>query len=175
MPRFLRRFTTPLLSAPVSHVSSFLILHELTAVAPLLGLFALFHYANWLPPYVSEGKWVQQGVEKFGRYFRRKGWLGDEGGWKTKGWGLGESGVRILGEVATAWAITKALLPLRLILSVWATPWFARVAVLPMAARVGRWFGFGKSTVKTYGAAGTGAVAAGAAPKKTVIPPSTLK
>ena len=32
---------------------------------------------------------------------------------------------------ATAYAITKALLPLRLILSVASTPWFARVAIVP--------------------------------------------
>ena len=34
-------------------------------------------------------------------------------------------------RLATAYAITKALLPLRLILSVSATPWFARVAIVP--------------------------------------------
>lgn len=39
------------------------------------------------------------------------------------------NGTRILVEVATAYAITKVLLPARIIFSVWATPWFARVAV----------------------------------------------
>ena len=32
---------------------------------------------------------------------------------------------------ATAYALTKALLPLRLVFSVWATPWFARIAIIP--------------------------------------------
>lgn len=44
----------------------------------------------------------------------------------------GGKGVRIVLELGTAWAITKALLPLRLGLSVWATPWFARVVCLPV-------------------------------------------
>lgn len=87
---------------------------------------------------------MAEGVEKFGRYFRRKGWLGAEvdeyGGAARRGkwWGRGEGGVRILVEVATAWAVTKALLPLRLAVSVWATPWFARVGVLPLIRWVGR-------------------------------------
>lgn len=37
-----------------------------------------------------------------------------------------------LKRVATAWAVVKALLPLRIGLSLWATPWFARVAVVPV-------------------------------------------
>jgi hypothetical protein len=45
---------------------------------------------------------------------------------KREGWHVGETGSRILVEVATAYAITKVLLPGRVILSVWATPWFAR-------------------------------------------------
>ncbi len=64
-----------------------------------------------------------------------------------------------VGRVATAWAITKALLPLRLILSVWATPWFARVAVMPSMTRLKQfWVSVtrGKSPPKS-GAAGTGA------------------
>lgn len=50
VPRFLRRYTDGLRTAPVTHVVSFLILHELTAVIPLVGLASYFHYANWLPP-----------------------------------------------------------------------------------------------------------------------------
>lgn len=134
-------------------------------MVPLLSLFALFHYSNWLPPYISEGAWVKEGIEKFGRYFRRKGWLGEETESKRdRELTVGEQGVRVLVEVATAYAITKALLPVRLLLSVWATPWFARVAILPVTSLVGRLFGRGRVTAS--GAAGTGAVGAGALPKK---------
>lgn len=50
VPRFLRRYTDGLRNAPVTHVVAFLILHELTAIIPLIGLASYFHYANWLPP-----------------------------------------------------------------------------------------------------------------------------
>ena len=173
VPKFLHRFTTPLSQAPVSHITSFLLLHELTAIIPLFSLAAFFHYSNWLPPYITEGAWVREGVERFGGYFRRKGWLGSDGSKRDKGWTFGEQGVRVLFELATAWAVVKALLPLRLVVSVWATPWFARVFVLPITGRIGRLFrGRGKSTVasKSMKAAGTdaaktGATAAGAVPK----------
>jgi hypothetical protein len=118
-------------------------------------------------------------VQKFGRYFARKGWFGfdkrDEGNTaeeieekergmtaeervadvKKEGWSVGESGSRILVEVATAYAITKVLLPGRVILSVWATPWFAR-NVLGGLRRV-----FGKGALKGSAAAGTGTTARG--------------
>ncbi|KAI9847931.1 MAG: hypothetical protein M1837_001448 [Sclerophora amabilis] len=97
-PKFLHRYAEPLRRAPVTHITSFLILHEITAIVPLFGLAATFHYTNYLPPYISEGKWVSDGVEKFGNYFRRKGWLGDEGKGKYKWWGRGEGGVRIVVE-----------------------------------------------------------------------------
>ena len=149
LPRFLQRYIVPVRHAPVSHITSFLILHEVTAVVPLLGLWATFHYTNWLPPYFSEGKWVHEGMEKFGRYFRKKRWFGfgkaktgpgegedleamkREVGKRELWWNRGQGGVRILVEVATAWAVTKALLPFRIILSVWGTPWFARTVLKP--------------------------------------------
>ena len=166
LPKFLRRLTTPLRNAPVSHVSAFLILHELTAIVPLFGLAAAFHYGNWLPPYISEGKWVSEGTERFGKWMRRRGWIDAE---NTKGrwWGRGEKGVRIVVELATAYAVTKALLPLRLILSVWGTPWFARWTVLPVTERLWRIFRRTKTGPKTgSAAAGTGASGGGVLPKE---------
>jgi hypothetical protein len=112
----------------------------------------------------SDTSYLAPGIEKFGKYFRRKGWFGlggEEGGpslgpypgpsaapptdstgsstgrdeeqeqARGQKWDLdfNRPGTRIVVEVAAAYAITKALLPLRLMLSVWATPWFARVVV----------------------------------------------
>src|SRR6195952_4833841 len=74
-PRFLKPTVTSLRQAPFSHVAAFFILHELTAVIPLLGLAGTFHYWRWLPPYFAEGAWISGSVEKFGRYFRKKGWI----------------------------------------------------------------------------------------------------
>ena len=109
IPRFLHRYTTPLLTAPVTHITSFLLLHEITAVLPLFALAGLFHYSQWMPPFVSEGKWVADGIEKFGNWFRKKGWLGEvptvgrdgkEGKIGRRGiwWNRGEGSVRIVVE-----------------------------------------------------------------------------
>src|SRR5271154_4127370 len=77
-PKFLRPAVSALHNAPVTHITAFLILHEITAVVPLFGLAGAFHYWNWLPPYFAEGAWVVAGIEKFGRYFKRKGWIRDD-------------------------------------------------------------------------------------------------
>lgn len=41
-------------------------------------------------------------------------------------------GVRLILEFATAYIITKALMPVRIAVSVWATPWFSRVVLGPL-------------------------------------------
>lgn len=41
---------------------------------------------------------MSEGVEKFGNYFRRKGWLGEEDGRAGRWWGHGEGGVRVVVE-----------------------------------------------------------------------------
>ncbi|KXX76546.1 hypothetical protein MMYC01_205994 [Madurella mycetomatis] len=151
LPRPLRRYTARLRGAPMTHIVAFLALHEITAVVPLLGLFALFHYQPGLVPvsYMAEhyGGYVREGVGRFERYFRRKGWFGfgeqeeqeagqQEGGRDGDGDGEGEVmelwreggyKYRVVVEVALAYALTKALLPVRIVASAWATPWFARV------------------------------------------------
>jgi hypothetical protein len=155
---------------------------------------------------VTNSEWVAPAVgpaiEKFGRYFRRKGWfgLGDEPGVErsdadigdgataasnrssqsvgmghiqereqaqaqdqgqiAQKWNFNSPGTRIVVEVAVAYAITKALLPLRLMLSVWATPWFAR-AVVGRVWTLGR----GGAVAGTTAAAGGGVESAAAATK----------
>nr|OQO29609.1 hypothetical protein B0A51_01600 [Rachicladosporium sp. CCFEE 5018] len=167
LPRFLRHITTPLRTAPLSHITAFLLLHELTAILPLLALATAFHQYDYLPPYISEGKWVKEGTVKFGGYMKRKGWIGSEGSW----WGTGEGAVRVVVEVATAWAVVKLLLPVRLLVSVWGTPWFARWTVVPVGAWVRRVVGRGKGKVgmgSSKPAAGTGAVGGGVGPREGV-------
>lgn len=154
LPRSMQGYAGRLRSAPLSHVVAFLVLHEVTAVVPLLGLFGLFHYggASAAPMgYMMEhyGDYVRDGTARFERYFTRKGWFGfggdDEGeGAAAAAKGIGGEGeaengndvvmsrwegsdgkYRIVVEVALAYAITKALLPARIVFSLWATPWFA--------------------------------------------------
>ncbi|KAH6987845.1 hypothetical protein BKA56DRAFT_577785 [Ilyonectria sp. MPI-CAGE-AT-0026] len=142
LPRRLQKYTNGLRNAPVSHIVSFLILHELTAIVPILGLFGLFHYTNYIPlTYMTEyfGSYVQDGVSRFERYFKRKGWFGfgQEDNETTNNrstseeamerWHSGDGRYKVVVEVALAYAITKALLPIRIVCSVWATPWFAGV------------------------------------------------
>ncbi|KAK0752195.1 hypothetical protein B0T18DRAFT_85924 [Schizothecium vesticola] len=87
----LQKYTARLRSAPLSHVAAFLILHELTAVVPLVGLFGVFHYTQLAPVgYMLEhyGGYVRQGTKRFEGYFRRKGWFGFvQGEEKDKGEG----------------------------------------------------------------------------------------
>ena len=51
-----------------------------------------------MPALISEGKLVSDGVEKFGNYFRKKGWLGQEGKLRYKWWGRGEGATRLVVE-----------------------------------------------------------------------------
>lgn len=155
LPRFLQPYTSGLRNAPFTHVSAFLILHEITAMVPLIILGMGFHYSGWLPGGLDEEK-VLGYMNQFGSYFSKKGWFnvsaplgcpssspslegirGNEGEVVHKVLDHNEedriveegkygSGTRVVLEVATAYAITKVLLPVRILGSVWATPWFAR-------------------------------------------------
>ncbi|KAL4964428.1 uncharacterized protein BDV14DRAFT_77469 [Aspergillus stella-maris] len=147
LPSFLRAYTAPLFSAPTTHVTSFLILHEITAVVPLFGLVAAFHYGGWLPDFTSYSGF-EAGVSRFTKYLRVKGWVDDSvsveevtAGTEGAATESEKKGVRLVLEFATAYAATKALLPLRMIASVWATPWFARVVMGPIGNGARRLFG----------------------------------
>ncbi|KAL3445883.1 hypothetical protein BJX65DRAFT_139240 [Aspergillus insuetus] len=153
LPSFLRAYTTPLLGAPATHITSFLILHEMTAVVPLFGLVAAFHYGNWLPDF-STYSGFEEGTRRFTRWLRKKGWVGEDVEVEDVAEGIStmeetmdgtgatgeKKGVRLVLEFATAYAVTKALLPVRIMVSVWATPWFARVVISPVGRGVRRLF-----------------------------------
>ncbi|KAK4104000.1 hypothetical protein N658DRAFT_493484 [Parathielavia hyrcaniae] len=148
LPRPLHRYASRLRGAPVTHVVAFLVLHEITAVVPLLGLFGLFHYTEYVPVVWMLGHYggyVREGVGRFERWFRKKGWFGfgEESDLEEEA-GQGQGGregevddalrrwerepkYRAVVEVALAYALTKALLPVRIVGSLWATPWFAGV------------------------------------------------
>ncbi|EPE02722.1 mitochondrial seryl-trna synthetase [Ophiostoma piceae UAMH 11346] len=156
LPPSMQRYTSRLKDAPVSHVVAFLILHELTAIVPVLGLFGLFHYLadnNPVLTYMVENysEQVEGGVARFERYFRKKGWLSGDGDGESAATEEASSNAepvaasaaktpaasvlarwsdaryRIVVEVGLAYAITKLLLPVRIAASLSATPWFAGV------------------------------------------------
>lgn len=79
LPERLREPLRGFRKAPVSHVASFLILHELTAIIPLFGLTGAFYYLDILPVEWVFGWWapyVQEEGTKVLRYFKKKGWFG---------------------------------------------------------------------------------------------------
>ena len=95
LPKSLQRYTRPLLNAPVTHIASFLILHELTAIIPLFCLAAVFQYTQWLPPF-TEYRLFREYQEKFGNYLKRKGYLGAHETRKRYKWfGRGDKGLQI--------------------------------------------------------------------------------
>ena len=68
---------------------------------------------------------------------------------------------------SVAYAIMKALLPVRLMASVWATPWFARTVVIPVRNGVGRIFRLRKAGVTgETGTASNGAMAVKPLPRE---------
>lgn len=77
LPKFLHPYTKRLISAPLSHITSFLILHELSALVPLVGLFGVFHYTSWLPAGFGQAAWAREKAEKLVRYLETKAyWKG---------------------------------------------------------------------------------------------------
>ncbi|KEZ39890.1 hypothetical protein SAPIO_CDS8843 [Scedosporium apiospermum] len=62
LPPSLQKYTTRLRNAPVSHVVAFLILHEITAIVPLFGLFGVFHYTQYAPVGYITDHWGGVGV-----------------------------------------------------------------------------------------------------------------
>ncbi|KAF3200860.1 hypothetical protein TWF106_005447 [Orbilia oligospora] len=125
LPKYLHPYTRPLLSHPASHITSFLILHELTAILPLFALFTFFNLTSWNPADLLPAEWIETGYNRFKRYIEKKGleeWIDGRG----------------VMDLAIAWAVVKALMPVRVLGSVWAAPWFARKVVIPVVGLVKR-------------------------------------
>lgn len=70
-------------------------------------------------------EWIETGYTRFKKYIEKKG---------LEGW-IDGRGVM---DLAIAWAVVKALMPVRVLGSVWAAPWFARRVVMPVVGLVGR-------------------------------------
>lgn len=144
-------------------------LHEITAIVPLFGLAGLFHTVGWVPEGWGlssskksheeegleekggeggerefKGEWIEsraktaldEGEQRFGRWLRKKGWIVDSSNDSE----AGVRGMRVVLEFATAYAVTKLLLPVRVGASVWATPWFATTVMAPTMTGLRRLF-----------------------------------
>lgn len=125
VPRFLRPWTTQFIHAPVSHVTAFLVLHELTAIVPLVGIWYLLHsYHDLLM--VSSLDLPAWAIEKGTKIIDLAMTSFDWGNYS-----LNEK-VQVIMEGAYAYVIVKALFPVRLAFSLLGMPWFAKWFVLPI-------------------------------------------
>ncbi|KAK9433835.1 hypothetical protein V1505DRAFT_360550 [Lipomyces doorenjongii] len=123
LPASMRPHAERLMNAPGSYVFTFLLIHEVTAVAPLFGLMWLFQVTDWMPP-------LPEGLMEAGKEFYSKAIPQDslpEGS---------ESATKLILQGATAFAIVKMILPLRVAFSLLITPWFARRSVIPLVNRM---------------------------------------
>ncbi|KAI8830194.1 hypothetical protein BJ741DRAFT_620723 [Chytriomyces cf. hyalinus JEL632] len=125
-------------SSPASHLTSFVVLHELTALLPLPIVYYALQTTGLRVP-VSQDM-LDEGTRRIDRIMAKYNLGGDgsEGGSSSDGRevGLGDSTPRIHSEtiidMATAYAVVKLLMPVRIAVSLALTPWFARRAVVPV-------------------------------------------
>jgi hypothetical protein len=129
-PKFMRKYAVRFVNAPMSHVTSFLILHEASAVIPLFGLWSLFHYYEFIPPGMPD--WLMENGAKFIKV------LAERNDWEYLV--VADKTSRLILEGAAAYAAVKVLLPVRIAFSLYLMPWFARVAVLPITSRFSKLF-----------------------------------
>ncbi|KAJ8102628.1 hypothetical protein POJ06DRAFT_245166 [Lipomyces tetrasporus] len=123
LPASMRPHAERLMNAPGSYVFTFLLIHEVTAIAPLFGLMWLFQVTDWMPP-LPEGL-IEAGKEFYSKAIPQSSLA--EGS---------ESATKLILQGATAFAIVKMILPLRVAFSLLITPWFARRSVIPAVNRI---------------------------------------
>ncbi|KAK9390278.1 hypothetical protein V1515DRAFT_589785 [Lipomyces mesembrius] len=123
LPASMRPHAERLMNAPGSYVFTFLLIHEVTAVAPLFGLMWLFQVTDWMPP-------LPEGLMEAGKEFYSKAIPQDSLPEPS------ESATKLILQGATAFAIVKMILPLRVAFSLLITPWFARRSVIPLVNRI---------------------------------------
>lgn len=157
LQRLSARTGTPLPSLIVS----FGILHELTAIVPLAGVFfgartfgageavikMLYPEGRANSNNATDGwiartcrSWVDEGEAWAGRVGRRYGILGYQKGDKVDPSDR-ELSTRLAGDVANAvlaYGAVKAILPLRIGLSLWLSPAFSRRCVEPLRSRIAK-------------------------------------
>jgi len=169
------RTRTPLPSL----ITSFAILHELTAIAPLVGFFFCARAGGVGERVVHavrahtggpEGEGSGDGIERGWAAIKAREWLDDGEKWAGRVgrrygiWGFErgstvdpsnqEVGAKIAGDVANAvlaYGLTKAILPVRIGLSLYLAPAFSRRAVEPIRQVLVRTLFRNRSKVNTKG------------------------
>ncbi|KAJ3161305.1 hypothetical protein HDU86_007087 [Geranomyces michiganensis] len=119
-----RKYANQLKSHPASHLVSFAILHELTAIIPLPLIYYLLITSDMSIPFPEDV--LAEGNRRMSALCRMVGVNGLE------------EGSKVMLNMATAYAVVKVGMPLRIGVCLAATPWFARVAVVPVQTLFGR-------------------------------------
>ncbi|KAI8097960.1 uncharacterized protein B0P05DRAFT_576826 [Gilbertella persicaria] len=113
-----KKYAQQFKSKPGSYMTSFAILHELTAVAPFPFIYFALDNSNLKIPFpesvVSEGN---RFINKARVYYKYEPLEADN---------------RVMVNLVTTYCIVKALLPVRLAASVAMTPFFAEKLIGPM-------------------------------------------
>ncbi|KAF9320957.1 hypothetical protein BG003_004240 [Podila horticola] len=114
-----RQYAEQFKNKPASHLISFGILHEITAIVPLpIIYFGLVETGIKIP-------FPEQAIEEGNNFVGKVA--------KYYGWNMeGADGARVMLNMATSYAVVKALMPLRLALCVWMTPWTATRIISPV-------------------------------------------
>ncbi|ODV79798.1 uncharacterized protein CANTADRAFT_49891 [Suhomyces tanzawaensis NRRL Y-17324] len=121
VPKFLRPFALRFIHAPISHVTAFLILHELTAIIPLIGVWYVLHKYHLSIPMDLPSWAIDKGTKVIDSSMAR---------FDFTGWNVNEKFTFMM-EGAYAFVIVKFLLPVRLMISLGLMPWFSKWVVVP--------------------------------------------
>ena len=121
MPKFMLPYTKNFIHAPVSHVTAFLILHELSAIVPLVGIWYVFHKYQWSIPLDLPSWAIDKGTHIIDKSMAQ---------FDFRNFSFQEKANFIM-EGAYAYVIVKGLFPVRIIFSVLFMPWFAKYFVIP--------------------------------------------
>lgn len=131
IPKILRPYTTRFIHAPVSHATAFVVLHELTAIVPLVGIWYTLHQYHdvLMGSGVDLPNWaIEKGTKVIDAAMAK---------WDWGSYSVHEK-VQFVMEGAYAYVIVKALFPVRVAVSLLGMPWFAKWFVLPITGLFGR-------------------------------------
>ena len=118
----LERALATLRASPGSHITGFLILHELTAIVPLVVIFSTLQGFRIpiLPSSLSQES-LNTAERSINRFRKKLGW---------EEWQPGEASDTVA-RLGLSYAAVKLLIPVRIAASLALTPWFARRVIQP--------------------------------------------
>lgn len=130
IPKFMHKYFANAATAPFSHITAFIILHEFSAIAPLLGIWYIIYKYNLNIP-MDVPSWA---IDK-GTAFIDKSLANFD----FAQFSINDK-VRFVMAGGYSYVIVKFLFPLRVIFSFSFMPSFAKYFVLPFTSRFSRLF-----------------------------------